>query len=56
MDRSVIGLVGFFMANVTVRQKVVGTSFGILLWATIAWVTWLGLSAAPRAVSNLPST
>jgi len=49
-----VGLVGFFVADDSLRQKVVGLSFGLLLWATAAWITWIGLSAAPRVVSNLP--
>ena len=49
-----IGLVGFFMGDSVLRQKVVGLSFGLLLWATAAWITWLGLSATPRVLSNLP--
>ena len=51
-----IGLVGFFMGDSVLRQKVVGLSFGSLLWATAAWITWQGLSAAPRVLSNLPPT
>jgi hypothetical protein len=49
-----IGLVGFFMADAGLRQKVVGISFGLLLWATATWITWIGLSATPRGLSNLP--
>jgi hypothetical protein len=49
-----IGLVGFLMADSNLRQKVVGLSFGLLLWATAAWIAWQGLSAAPRIVGNLP--
>jgi hypothetical protein len=33
-----IGLAGFFVADPGVRQKVVGISFGLLLWATAAWI------------------
>ncbi len=51
-----IGLVGFFMGDSVLRQKVVGLSFGLLLWATAAWITWQGFSAAPRVLSNLPPT
>lgn len=51
-----IGLVGFFMADASLRQKVVGLSFGLLLWTTAAWIAWIGLSAAPRVLSNLPPT
>ena len=42
---SAIGLAGFFMADAARRQKVVGLSFGLLLWATATWITCLGLSA-----------
>ncbi len=42
-----IGLVGFFVADAVLRQKVVGISFGLLLWATAAWTAWQGLAAAP---------
>jgi hypothetical protein len=48
-----IGLIGFFMTDDALRQKVVGMSFGILLWVTAAWIAWIGL-AAPRVVRNLP--
>ena len=48
-----IGLIGFFMTDAALRQKVVGISFGVLLWATAAWISWIGL-AAPRAAHNLP--
>ena len=49
-----IGLVGFFMGDENLRQKVVGTLFGLLLWTTAGWISWLGLSTASRVVSNLP--
>jgi hypothetical protein len=42
---SAVGLGGFFMTDAVLRQKVVGLSFGILLWATAAWIARLGLSA-----------
>jgi hypothetical protein len=48
-----IGLIGFFMTDAALRQKVVGISFGVLLWATAAWISWIGL-AAPRAARILP--
>jgi hypothetical protein len=32
-----IGLAGFLTADNDGRQKVVGLSFGLLLWATSAW-------------------
>jgi hypothetical protein len=48
-----IGLVGFLVADARLRQKVVGLSFGLLLWATVAWIAWLGLTT-PRVISNLP--
>jgi len=51
-----IALVGVFVADAVLRQKVVGLSFGLLLWATAAWVAWKGLSAVPRVTSNLPPT
>ena len=49
----VIGLVGFWVADSGLRQKVVGISFGLLLWETAALITWLGLSAS-RFVGRLP--
>jgi len=42
-----IGLAGFLVPDAALRQKVVGLSFGLLLWATSAWIVWLGLSALP---------
>jgi hypothetical protein len=48
-----IGFVGFLMADSVLRQKVVGISFGLLLWATAAWMAWTGLSAAPRVAGTL---
>lgn len=51
---SAIGLVGFFMGDASLRQKVVGISFGLLLWTTAGWISWLGLSATAQAVTNLP--
>jgi hypothetical protein len=35
-----IGLVGFFIADTGMRQKVVGLSFGVLLWATCLWIVF----------------
>ncbi len=49
-----IALIGFFMDDASLRQKVVGISFGLLLWTTAAWITWAGLSATPHVVRNLP--
>lgn len=43
-----IGLIGFFMDDANLRQKVAGISFGLLLWTTAAWITWTGLAAAPH--------
>jgi len=48
-----IALIGFFMDDVSLRQKVVGISFGLLLWSTAAWITWAGLSATPHVLRNL---
>ena len=42
-----IGLVGFFMDDAGLRQKVVGISFGLVLWATATRIALVGLSAAP---------
>jgi hypothetical protein len=47
-----IGLIGFFMTDAVLRQKVVGISFGLLLWATAGWIAWVGL-AALRVAGNL---
>lgn len=40
-----IGLIGFFVDDPRLRQKIVGISFGVLLWATAAFITWIGMSA-----------
>ncbi len=48
-----IGLIGFFMADAALRQKVVGISFGLLLWATAAWIAWIGLTITPKIGPNL---
>jgi hypothetical protein len=50
-----IGLVGFFIADVDRRQKVVGLSFGTVLWLTAACILWLGFSAAPPVLTSLPN-
>lgn len=50
-----IGLVGFFVDEPALRQKIVGISFGVLLWATAAFITWLGMTALramPAALST----
>jgi hypothetical protein len=49
-----IGLAGFLVANAELRQKVVGLSFGLLLWATASWISWVGIAGVPRIVSHLP--
>jgi hypothetical protein len=46
-----IGLLGFFMADAAMRQKVVGLSFGLLLWATCLWIVF----SASVSSSYLPS-
>jgi hypothetical protein len=46
-----IGVVGFFMADGAMRQKVVGLSFGLLLWATCAWIVF----SASLSGNHLPS-
>jgi len=38
-----IGFIGFFVADDRLRQKVVGLSFGLLLWATAACIAWTAL-------------
>jgi hypothetical protein len=48
-----IGLAGFLVEDAGLRQKMVGLSFGLLLWVTAAWITWIGLSASPRIVTLL---
>lgn len=50
---SAIALFGFFMDDAGLRQKVVGLSFGLLLWATAAWIVFVGLTAAPKVGPNL---
>jgi hypothetical protein len=42
-----IGLAGFLVPDAELRQKIIGLSFGLLLWTTSAWITWLGLAALP---------
>jgi hypothetical protein len=44
-----ISLIGFFIDDANLRQKVVGISFGLLLWTTAAWITWMGLAATSHA-------
>jgi hypothetical protein len=39
-----IGFIGFFMADAGMRQKAVGLSFGVLLWATSAWIVFSALT------------
>jgi hypothetical protein len=51
-----IGVAGFFVADDRLRQEVVGLSFGFLLWATAAWILWLGPFDAPRVVTSLTLT
>ena len=40
-----IGLLGFFVDDPELRQKIVGISFGLLLWVTATFITWIGMSA-----------
>jgi hypothetical protein len=42
-----IGLVGFFTDDSGLRQKIVGISFGLLLWATAACLLVVALVAVP---------
>ena len=42
-----IGLAGFVVVDEPLRQKLVGISFGLLLWSTASWLAWIGLSALP---------
>lgn len=49
-----IGLIGFFIADSMLRQKVVGLSFGMLLWITAGWIAILGFQLTARAVHQLP--
>jgi hypothetical protein len=51
-----IGLIGFFVTDPALRQKVVGISFGLLLWVTAAVVVGMGLFNAFRAASSLQPT
>jgi hypothetical protein len=41
-----IGVLGFFIADVGLRQKMVGLSFGALLWGTAALIVFIGFHAA----------
>jgi hypothetical protein len=47
-----IGLLGFFIADAAVRQKAVGLSFGLVLWATAAWIVFFALAGGNRLVSR----
>jgi hypothetical protein len=47
-----IGLLGFFIADATMRQKAVGLSFGLVLWATAAWIVFFALAGGNRLVSR----
>jgi hypothetical protein len=51
-----IGVIGFFIDDASLRQKVVGISFGLLLWTTAAWITWMGLAATSHVAGTLPRT
>ncbi len=42
-----IGLAGFLVPDLALRQKIVGLSFGLVLWATSAWIVFVCLSAFP---------
>jgi hypothetical protein len=42
-----IGLVGFFTADSGLRQKIVGISFGLLLWATAACLVVAAFFSVP---------
>ena len=48
-----IGFLGFFIGDSLLRQKIVGISFGLMLWATAAWMVWLGFSSLPPSVEKL---
>ena len=39
-----IGATGLFVADPVVRQRVVGLSVGLVLWATAAWIAYQGLA------------
>jgi hypothetical protein len=43
-----IGLFGFFMADTAMRQRMVGLSFGLLLWATSGWIIFSALTGGNR--------
>jgi hypothetical protein len=48
----IIGLAGFLVADAGLRQKVVGLSFGSMLWATAAWIACQGFYAMHPVVSR----
>ena len=50
----VIGLAGVVVADAVFRQEVVSISFGLLLWATTAWIAWKGLGGLRQIASGLP--
>jgi len=50
----VIGLAGVVVPDAVLRQKVVSISFGLLLWATTAWIAWKGLARLRQIASGQP--
>jgi hypothetical protein len=48
----IIGVAGFLVADAGLRQKVVGLSFGLMLWATAAWILCQGFYAMQPVVSR----
>jgi len=50
----VIGLAGVVVPDAVLRQKAVSISFGLLLWATTAWIAWKGHAGLRQIESGLP--
>jgi hypothetical protein len=50
----VAGVSAAFIADAVLRQKAVSISFGLLLWATSAWIAWKGLSHMRQIAGSSP--
>ncbi len=50
----VIGLAGVVVPDAVLRQKAVSISFGLLLWATTAWIAWKGHAGLRQIESGPP--
>jgi hypothetical protein len=48
------GVATAFIADAVLRQKAVSISFGLLLWATSAWIAWIGLGRTRQIAGSPP--